>query len=76
MKRAKSVQKEATTQKFTKANDSTKLSVEKIDAVTVTSANIWKKWLDKNHLKKEKVNFISYKKHTNKGKFNSIQFNC
>lgn len=41
-----------------------------IEKVTCASVKEWRAWLSKNHLKKERVMLIRYKKHTGKPYFN------
>ena len=49
---------------------------EKIKQITCENVEQWRAWLEKNHLKEDRVLLIRYKKHTGKGMFNqSIAMN-
>ena len=39
---------------------------DKVPCILICDAGKWRKWLEKNHLKKNKVGIILYKKHTGK----------
>ncbi|PIN89342.1 hypothetical protein COU60_04285 [Candidatus Pacearchaeota archaeon CG10_big_fil_rev_8_21_14_0_10_34_76] len=43
---------------------------EEIKQLTCTKISQWRNWLERNHLKEDKVLLIRYKKHTGKGMFN------